>query len=42
VGLRKKPSPTELPLGFTIDPEPIEETLTSWGGTPLLLKLSDR
>jgi len=38
VGLRKKPSPTELPLGFTIDPEPIEETLTSWGGTPLLLQ----
>ena len=38
MGLRKKPSPTELPLGFTIDPEPIEETLTSWGGTPLLLQ----
>jgi hypothetical protein len=38
VGLRKKPSPTELPLGFTIDPEPIQETLTSWGGTPLLLQ----
>jgi hypothetical protein len=38
VGLRKKPSPTELPLGFTIDPEPIEETLTSWGGTPLLVQ----
>jgi hypothetical protein len=38
VGLRKKPSPAELPLGFTIDPEPIEETLTSWGGTPLLLQ----
>ena len=38
MGLRKKPSPTELPLGFTIDPEPIPETLTSWGGTPLLLQ----
>ena len=38
MGLRKKPSPTELPLGFTIDPEPIQETLTSWGGTPLLIQ----
>jgi Transposase DDE domain group 1 len=38
MGLRKKTSPTELPLSFTIDPEPIEETLTSWGGTALLLQ----
>jgi hypothetical protein len=38
MGLRKRPSPTELPLGFTIDPEPIPETLTSWGGAPLLLQ----
>jgi hypothetical protein len=38
VGLRKEPSPTELPLGFTIDPEPIQETLISWGGAPLLLQ----
>ena len=27
-----KPSPTESPLLFEIDDEPLEETLTAWGG----------
>jgi hypothetical protein len=30
-----KPSPTESPLLFDIDPAPIEETLTALGGIPL-------
>ena len=36
-GMRKehKPSPTESPLLFEIDPQPIEETLTAPGGIPL-------
>jgi hypothetical protein len=32
----KKPSPTESPLLFEIHPEPLEETLTAWGGIPLV------
>jgi len=31
----RKPSPTESPLLFEIDPEPIPETLTAMGGVPL-------
>ena len=31
-----KPSPTESPLLFDIDPEPLEETLTALGGIPLV------
>lgn len=31
----RKPSPTESPLLFEIDPEPIAETLTALGGAPL-------
>src|SRR6266404_7513446 len=37
----KKPprkSPTEEPLLFTIDPEPAKESLTSYGGMPLVVK----
>ena len=33
-----KPSPTESPLLFEIDPEPIEETLTALGGIPLVVQ----
>jgi hypothetical protein len=33
-----KPSPTESPLLFEIDPQPIEETLTAWGGMPLVVQ----
>jgi DDE family transposase len=33
-----KPSPTESPLLFDIDPQPIEETLTALGGIPLLVQ----
>ena len=33
-----KPSPTESPLGFEIDPEPASETLTALGGIPLLVQ----
>jgi hypothetical protein len=33
-----KPSPTESPLLFDIDPEPIEETLTALGGIPLAVQ----
>ncbi len=33
-----KPSPTESPLLFDIDPEPIEETLTALGGIPLVVQ----
>ena len=34
----KKPSPTASPLLFEIDPEPITETLTAWGGVPLAVQ----
>jgi len=34
----RKPSPTESPLLFEIDPEPIPETLTAMGGVPLLVQ----
>ena len=33
-----KPSPTESPLLFEIDPEPLEETLTALGGMPLVIQ----
>ena len=28
----KKPSATESPLPFEMDPEPLKETLTAWSG----------
>jgi hypothetical protein len=34
----RKPSPTESPLLFDIDPEPIPEVLTALGGVPLLVQ----
>ena len=34
----RKPSPTESPLLFAIDPEPLPETLTALGGVPLLVQ----
>ena len=34
----RRPSPTESPLLFDIDPEPIPETLTALGGVPLLVR----
>ena len=34
----KRPSPTESPLLFEIDPEPLTETLTAWGGVPLVVQ----
>ena len=34
----KRPSPTESPLLFEIDPEPLAETLTAWGGVPLVVQ----
>ena len=33
----RRPSPTESPLLFEIDDEPLQETLTAWGGAPLVL-----
>jgi hypothetical protein len=33
-----KPSPTESPLLFDLDPEPLEETLTALGGMPLVVQ----
>src|SRR5947207_2224746 len=33
-----KPSPTESPLLFDIDPQPLEETLTALGGIPLVVQ----
>jgi len=33
---REKPSPTEADFLFEMDPEPASESLTSWGGVPLL------
>jgi hypothetical protein len=40
VPMRKPPksSPTESPLLFDIDPEPLEETLTALGGIPLVVQ----
>ncbi len=34
----RKPSPTESPLLFEIDDEPLQETLTAWGGVPLAVQ----
>jgi hypothetical protein len=34
----RKPSSTEFPLPFSIDPEPIPETLTAMGGVSLLVQ----
>ena len=34
----KRPSPTESPLLFGIDPEPLQETLTAWGGVGLAVQ----
>jgi hypothetical protein len=33
-----KPSVTESPLLFELDAEPLEETLTAWGGLPLVVQ----
>jgi hypothetical protein len=33
-----KPSPTESPLPFELDPQPTEETLTALGGIPLVVQ----
>src|SRR5213596_2134525 len=33
-----KPSPTELPMMFEIDPEPARELLTGLGGLPLVAR----
>jgi hypothetical protein len=39
-GMRKepKPSPTESPLLFEVDPEPASEVLTALGGIPLVVQ----
>jgi len=34
----RKPSPTEAPLPFAIDPTPLTETLTAFGGAPLVVQ----
>jgi hypothetical protein len=34
----RKPSPTESPLPFELDPTPLEETLTAFGGVPLAVQ----
>lgn len=34
----EKPSPAESDFLFEIDPEPAQETITSWGGVPLLVR----
>jgi hypothetical protein len=34
----RRPSPTESPLLIEIDPEPIPEVLTAWGGVPLVVQ----
>jgi len=34
----EKPSPTESDFLFEIDPEPARESLTCWGGVPLLVR----
>ena len=33
-----KPSPTESPLLFEVDPEPLPEVLTALGGVPLMVQ----
>jgi len=33
-----KPSPTEFPLLFEVDPQPLEESLTALGGIPLVVQ----
>jgi hypothetical protein len=33
-----QPSPTESPLLFEVDPEPLPEMLTAWGGVPLVVQ----
>ena len=39
-GMRKQPrrSPTESPLLFEVDPEPLPEMLTALGGIPLVVQ----
>jgi len=39
-GMRRmpKPSPTESPLLFEVDPKPLEESLTALGGIPLVVQ----
>lgn len=34
----RKPSPTESPLLFEVDDEPLQETLTAWGGVSLVVQ----
>ena len=34
--LSRKPAPTESPLLFEVDDEPLQETLTAWGEVPLV------
>jgi hypothetical protein len=34
----RRPSPTESPLPFEIDPQPLTETLTAWGGVSLAVQ----
>jgi len=34
----RRPSPTESPLPFAIDPTPLTETLTAFGGAPLVVQ----
>src|ERR1700730_13330900 len=34
----EKPSPTESPLLFELDPEPLQESLTALGGIPLVVQ----
>lgn len=38
MGKEPKASPTESPLLFDLDPEPLEETLTALGGMPLVVQ----
>ena len=35
---KQKPSPAEGELLFQLDPEPLEECVTAYGGLPLLLQ----
>jgi hypothetical protein len=34
----QKPSPAEVPFLFEIDPQPLSEALTAWGGVPLVIQ----
>ena len=34
----QKPSPTEAPFLFEVDPKPLEESLTALGGIPLVVQ----